>query len=779
MGEAWKYRATPSLKETDMPGRLRFTLLGVAALCLTLLVVPTGAPARHADAVSAGLSFGPAQPADPQRDEGEPNIEIDAAGRIYTCGPTGFVTGADYAQVSTDGGDQFHLLGEPPRGQLADRGGGDCYLASAKKKNANGTYTLSYVGLADSDFTSARSDNDGASFAGSASSCSGLTDRQWTTFLDDKTAFLIYNDIAGGTVAQKSVDGGLNWTGYGACGDAAKKTIAPSADFPGPLKADTNGAHNATHPGTPLMYAGYNDGNNVRLALSLDAGDSWQDCLVAKTAKDPSNGFVVVDHDTAGNLYISWGEKGPKAGDFHTKFSWLPLNKLAQCSNVDVNPGWSTPVQVDAPPSRSLVFPWLAASGLPGRVAITWYGSTTLGVADAGSFKGPWDVYVAQSTNALDASPSWQQIKASTHPMHYDQVCLSGLACTLGGDRSLADFFAMALDPVTKRLVIVFDESGKVPDASSGPVAIPNVLVQNTGPSNLGGTVQTRREVVRTQSADPKGDAQAPYSAASLALPVAPPPASRRNQPALDITSVQVSRQVDLTNGKPITPGGFTVTLKVAGLSRSALLSALSGARATSLIWAFRWINGYQPAALSVHWDPVRGFGGGFDNFATGSATCISVPGVNGYEPKCLTYPGQTPVPMSIDVAAGVIRLSAPRSVLKTLGPPDSHGRPSLVAANSPGSSRFYSGTAFTMGNPSINEAQGFLYPVDGSAAYDFVLPAGSGLIGSPGSGSPGPGAPGKGAGGLAATGGLGWPAVAAVLMFAASIGLRLRRRRT
>src|SRR3954452_12504722 len=137
--------------------------LALAALIAAPVVVAGVQPHTHpAYAAGPALSFGPAQPADPQRDEGEPNIEIDAEGRIYTCGPTGFVTGADYAQVSTDGGDQFHLLGLAPRGQLADRGGGDCYLATGKVKDGE-HYTLSYVGLADTDFTTAVSKDAGAS----------------------------------------------------------------------------------------------------------------------------------------------------------------------------------------------------------------------------------------------------------------------------------------------------------------------------------------------------------------------------------------------------------------------------------------------------------------------------------------------------------------------------------------------------------------------------------------------------------------------------------------
>jgi hypothetical protein len=751
----------------------------LAAMAVAVTAVLPALPGIPSTAAAApALSFGPGQPADPQRDQGEPNIEIDAQGRIYTCGPTGFVTGADYAQVSTDGGDQFHLLGTPPRGQLADRGGGDCYLASAKKKNAAGNYTLSYIGLADTDFTTARSEDNGASFAATPSTCSGVTDRQWTTFIDDKTAFLIYNDIEPrATVVQKSTDGGLTWTGYGPCGPSAKKTGAANPDFPGPIKADVNGAHNSEKPGQPLIYFGYNRGNNVYLGLSVDSGDTWRQCLIAKTDNAPSNGFVTVDHDNAGNLYAAWGEKGGKADAFAARYSWLPVSKIAGCKSEATNPGWAAPQRIDQSPVQTLVFPWLTASGQPGRVAIAWYGSTADGVADSATFKGPWDVYVAQTVNGMAAKASFTQVKATTHPLHYDQVCLSGLACTTGGDRSLADFFAIAVDPTTKRLVIVYDESGKLPDGANGPVAIPNVLVQNTGPSNLGGDVAMRRPVLRTEQADPAGDAQSPYSVSSLSVPVAPPAAARTNQPGLDILSVSVGPEVDLKSGARVADGGVTMTMRVKDLGDTALQNALAATGSSSLIWAFRWINGYQPASLSVHWDPARGFAGGFDSYATGSVSCLSVPATTGVDPKCMTYPGTTAVPMDVNTdGGGVIRMSVPRRLLKALGGVDAHGRPRLVAAVN--GSRLYSGTAFSMGNVSAPEAQGYLYPVDGTAAFDFLV--GAGKAGSvrpvrvpPPATTPGAGG---GSGRLPATGGLGWPLLAFAAIGAGLLVRRLRR---
>ena len=87
---------------------------------------------RRASQFSASVA------ADNQRDESEPLLEIDKAGNVYDCGPTGFSNASDYAQVSppNQGGDQFHLLGTPPRGQQGAGGGGDCGLAFGTEKNS-------------------------------------------------------------------------------------------------------------------------------------------------------------------------------------------------------------------------------------------------------------------------------------------------------------------------------------------------------------------------------------------------------------------------------------------------------------------------------------------------------------------------------------------------------------------------------------------------------------------------------------------------------------------
>ena len=82
-----------------------------------LSTLPT--PTAGLPTVERGLQFRAAVPSDPQRSLGEPAVTVDKDGTNYTCGPSGFSKVADFGNVSTDGGDQFHLMGQPPRGQFS------------------------------------------------------------------------------------------------------------------------------------------------------------------------------------------------------------------------------------------------------------------------------------------------------------------------------------------------------------------------------------------------------------------------------------------------------------------------------------------------------------------------------------------------------------------------------------------------------------------------------------------------------------------------------------
>jgi hypothetical protein len=685
---------------------------------LTVATVARSATQSLKSADAQGLAFSAAVPADPQRDEAEPLIEIGRDGHIYTCGPTGFSAGADYAQVSTDGGDQFHILGTQPRGQQGAGGGGDCALATGASPNALGNYQYAYAGLgALSGFTTSTSPNNGHSIATAGADANGgitsngvLADRQWMTFTDDHTVLLSWNQQEPrNVVVQKSTDGGLTYS-------PLTSIAAPNPEFPGPMRFIKS---------QNIVYMPWTKGEQVNLAVSHDGGDSWTDCKVASgdTVKGGTAGFAVADHDSAGNVYVVWAD----SSDYHTWLSVLTADKLAACNQSisavsatadgepTVDPGFSAPLQVDRDSVRTTVFPWVAAGGAPGRVAVAFYGTTSDGDPNSGDFKAAWNVYVNQSVNALDATRTISQVQATTHPFHYDSICLNGLGCDLAvpaGDRTLADFFAIGYDPSSGRLSVVFDRDAKKPDESLGHIATPMVVSQIAGPSNNGSTVAVANHaVVRSSSTDPTGDAQSNYS---LTAPgAAPPDPPTKNEAAADFTSAAI--------GPDAATGGFTVTLKVADLSTSALTQALVDTGGQSLLWVWRFANGYQDSAASARWNPVTGFSFGWNDYTVGGTPCATATGAE--SEKCVVYPGNQPLSGTVNQAAGTITLTVPRTYLRQLSGADADGRPLEQPAAT--GARFYDGAAFSFANnvSPTQDSQSFLYTLDNTPAMDFLLP--------------------------------------------------------
>ena len=233
------------------------------------------------------------------------------------------------------------------------------------------------------------------------------------TFIDDHTVLLSWNQQQPrNTVVQRSTDGGLTYS-------AIASVAAPNPEFPGPMR---------TIAATGAVYMPWTKGEEVNLALSRDGGTTWTNCVVAKgaTVKGGTAGFAVADHDLAGNVYVVWAD----SADYHTWMSVLAADKLAGCNEtIDrrdgqqgpdgaatgqpvVDPGLSAPVQVDRDAVRTTVFPWVAAGGAPGRVAVAFYGTTSDGDPNSGEFDAAWDVYVNQSLNALAATRTFSQVKA-------------------------------------------------------------------------------------------------------------------------------------------------------------------------------------------------------------------------------------------------------------------------------------------------------------------------------------------------------------------------------
>ena len=727
-----------------------------------------------------GLEFSAAVPADNQRDEAEPLIEIDREGFIYTCGPTGFSMGVDYAQVSTDDGDQFHLLGTPPRGEKGG-GGGDCSMATGLTRNTQGRYQFAETGLGPlTGFNTNTSPNNGRTIFSAGPAGNGLpgtvptggqtglnpgflVDRQWQTFIDplkNRTActpivtvpvpgfgegcvLLNYNELAPRrVVVQRSANGGLTYEPVGS--DATP----PNPRFPGQIryiedKSTVNfAARNTVY--FPWDYIDANGNSEIRLSISKDGGFTWTNCLLA-TPPSPPPPFVIADHDTQGNIYIVYGEEF----QFNTYMVVLPAGNINRCNQpiteapAKRNPGTSEPVRVNRGNVRTTVFPWLTAGG-PGRVAITFYGAEQDGnpnegcnpanTADPG-YCADWHVYVNQSLNALSSTRTFSQVRATTHPFHYDSICTNGLACQVAvppGDRSLADFFAIDFNPASGRTLVTFNRAEKRPNDVEGFVANPMVFTQIAGPRLDTGQLLTRdapRAALRTSAGgvgpgntEPSGDAIFPYSLVNV------PNAFGQNIAAGDFLEARVEPERNLATNQAVTTNpGFTVTLRLADLSQAALTNAMVASQSASLLWIFRYVDGWQAAAASARYSPATGWSFRWNDYRTGVTPCAGGPGSpNLVQPKCVIYPGDGgPIQGTVDQLTGTIRMSVPRALLDELGPDDQFGRPTEIGAT--GDARFYDATAFSLANPEPGSAaepgvQSFLNVFDNTRAFDFNL---------------------------------------------------------
>ncbi|MBW3658828.1 MAG: glycoside hydrolase [Actinobacteria bacterium] len=712
-----------------------------------------------------GLAFSAAVPADIQRDEGEPLIEIDGDGTIYTCGPTGFSQANEYAQASTDGGDQFNLLGEPPRGQLSvGGGGGDCGLAVAPERNEAGNFQLAYTGLSGLlNFATATSGDRGATFTSSPISESRPgVDRQWNAFTDADTVFLTYNQVIPRAVTvQRSDDGGLT---YG-----EPVVVSPNPDFPGPVRS----LPPELNPGgdlPALYYPWSRAGSQVMLAVSLDEGDTWNNCLLVEGQGDVSQLFVVADHDTNGDLYVVYSDNA----DYNIRMVRLANEKLVNCTGgTDASNeafkapvGATAPVVVNREPVRTALFPWIVA-GDRGRIAVSYYGTETEGPADSAEPK-TWHVYLAQSLDAGTAGATFSQVQVTTHPHHYDQICLFGISCTTGGDRSLVDFFSIDLNPATGEIVGVFNRAHKRPGDGAGEVSTPLVFRQIGGPSLAGGTISNPDLVpLRTRSEDPEGDAVADYSSQLV-------PPTRRQVPAADVLANEIGPAIDLETGEPLEGGGFTVTIDVADLSDEALQEALASAKAQSLLWIFRYVDGYRYSAASARWSPFEGFTFGHNGFVGSAGECGTPGSEETSQDQCLQYPGGTPLRGDVDQETGRIRITVPLELLVGLTDDQGPGETPEEFPATPGT-RIYTASTFAMANPfsPTQEVQSFLEPLDNAPSMDFLVPGASAPAG-PDQAPPAPAPDDAPSPTLPATGGPGW-VLGALFVLAAGAGLRRR----
>jgi hypothetical protein len=678
--------------------RILFGLLSVVLLSTMAFARGTSVGFRGVGAASSGdlrapadargLRFMPAVTVDPQNDLGEPSLRIDQKGNIYSCGPQGTSAAADRAQMSLDGGDTFRLLGEPPGGRIGPGGGGDCEIEVAPEKNSAGNYNLYYAGLeALLNFSASQSTDEGKTFIGTNTSGAAPTvDRQWMAAAGSSTNYLFYNENPGGGTVQRSDDGGMTYQLASAPGNAA-----PNISRPGNIVVDPNHARNPDDKNNETLYGIYTNNNQVELFRSTDRGQTFKQFKIADAAGDPNSLFATLSIDTAGNLYAAWVEKG----SYDVFYSY----------STDHGQTWAPKQTVNRKGAPSNLMPWIAA-GDPGRIAIAFYCSPVDGNPETAEFHSPWYVCVDQSLNALSPNASFSQVRANSHPNHWDQVCTGGIGCTTGGDRTLYDFFTLRADPRDGRLYVVFTQSNKIPGTAAGVISIDTLTKQKSGPSlfaSPGRVVPDRRRNVRRSASDPKGDALFDFSS------FGPPDPKRQNQPALDLRRLKLSRSSLKVNGKK--QPALKLRMKTSSLSDPDLTSALQNMESQQLMFVVRWFSGFQPDYVVASWRPAQGFSFSYGHLDTSTGPLLE------------TYAGDQTTPGKVNAKKATITLKIPyRQIQRFKLGADKSVTPKEHPARR--GTHIWEVTAFTFGrvNPG-GGASDYFNQADSTPSFDFRLP--------------------------------------------------------
>lgn len=342
----------------------------------------------------------------------------------------------------------------------------------------------------------------------------GPVDRQWIThWKGTGTVFLAYHIPAVGECINRSDSNGTtgSWT------VPAGPQISYVTQSGAMLADNTGGPHNKT------IYVAYLGGasllsSGMTVAVSTDGAKTFVKHKVPDA--DPDGNFTKIFMDRKGNLYATWVQGNQtmlsvSRGD-------VGANKTAPATE------WSAPVQVSGAPVHISIFSD-GVAGDPGRIAILYYG-TTANAKDPDSVKpgqGGWYPYVAVSTNALSAHPTFHQTRIAHRINQDDNICTAGTTCAATmGNRNLLDYFDLSLDAQGHLGFVWTDTNNKT------KMGFIKVARQASGPSLYAGKPDAKQVMRGNGYADPAGDAKYPiYGAAIKTAP---------NYPTLDLRGTTV-----------------------------------------------------------------------------------------------------------------------------------------------------------------------------------------------------------------------------------------------
>ena len=468
---------------------------------------------------------------------GEPGIKIDSHNCIFTHTP-----GNPWLWKSVNNGLSFLPPVNPVLNNV-NAGAGDEDVQPVPKPGGVRPDDLYFADLALDDVNIEKSIDGGTTWfepgpGGAGGIVSASSDRQWLAFdtvptAADQTIYLMDHELSTETIrfsANTNPDTGA-WSPPTSGMTAPELILPPSSTFP-----NTNPGSCFVNKNTHMVYGAFSASSTTTNAMAPPFGKQanfWLASGAAPTAAGlppgpfsdfpafkgvidspaqapspapsiPPSAATYGNHigllfpagaiDSAGNIYAVWATNNSRGNTVQTGTSNLSTTfDIWMSVSHDGGHNFYGPFRVSNGVGTSLM-PNVTA-GDAGRVEVVWYQTPNVGpplVAAAGELQGgpdgvpagsQWNVMFAQSLNADSREPVFTISQASDHPNHNNGICVNGTLCLLGGDRSLADFFQVAIGP-DGLANIVFADNGH----SSTHVEYTR---QRTGPLGLTNPVST------------------------------------------------------------------------------------------------------------------------------------------------------------------------------------------------------------------------------------------------------------------------------------------------
>jgi hypothetical protein len=303
-------------------------------------------------------------------------------------------------------------------------------------------------------------------------------DRQWVDGFGGQNVYLNYHDVATFNIdVQRSNDGGQTYVdGFGEAIDpqtfpaAGGVPASNSANVAGQIKVDRSSCPSRGNlysifiapdsvtenlSGGPLRSVYVGVSTDVKMGLPVFTFTDFKvfPGPVGSANQGALNLFPALAVDNFGFVYAVWSDNSNVFYSF----------------SADQGTTWSNPMNVSFPVNggHANLFPWIAADA-NGHVGIVWFGDNQAGNSNDRATLEPghppsqgaacnmgstcmqnwaqWNVYYAESINGHALVPTFVQSQISDHVIHRGTISTGGLGG--GADRSLADLFQIAFDPL-------------------------------------------------------------------------------------------------------------------------------------------------------------------------------------------------------------------------------------------------------------------------------------------------------------------------------------------